>query len=130
MVRHERLLFDMMPVKQDALTIYWSQPFHLVFTEMFSKIYYLTFLQRKYNRSTTLMKRIDVSDRCPHISELFNETFLQWHLLRRIKYYHLPCQRQSLNLSCFYDDVHLCLCYEYGEKRLANCLNFDHNMTI
>ena len=50
---------------------------------------------------------INPSDRCPHISELFNQTFIQWHLIRRIKYYHLPCQNQSLNLSCFYDDVHL-----------------------
>jgi hypothetical protein len=73
---------------------------------------------------------INPSDRCPNISELFNKTFVHWHLLRRIKYYHLPCQNQSLNLSCFYDDVHLCLCYPYGEKRLANCFNFDHNMTF
>jgi hypothetical protein len=66
---------------------------------------------------------------CPHISELFNETFVQWHLLRRIKYYHLPCENQSLNLSCFYDDVHFCLCYDHGGKHLANCFNFDHGMT-
>jgi hypothetical protein len=73
---------------------------------------------------------IKPSDRCPNITELFNETFIRWHLLRRIKYYHLPCQNQSLNLSCFYDDLHLCLCYDFGEKRLANCFNFDHNMTF
>jgi hypothetical protein len=73
---------------------------------------------------------IHPKDRCPHINELFNQTFVQWHLLRRIKYYHLPCQKQSLNLSCFYDDVHFCLCYTFGQKRLANCFHFDHNMTF
>ena len=122
--------FRMLPVKQDSMRIYWSQPFHLVFTELFSKSYYLTVIQRDYQRSTTIRRTINPSDRCPHISELFNETFVQWHLLRRIKYYHLPCQQQPSNLLCFYDDVHLCLCYEYGRKRLANCLNFNHNMTF
>ncbi len=58
-----------------------------------------------------------------------NETIVQWDLIRRIKYYHLPCQNQSLNLSCFYDEVHLCLCYDFRQQqRLANCFNFDHNM--
>jgi hypothetical protein len=71
---------------------------------------------------------INQSDRCPHIRELFNESFVQWHLLRRIKYYHLPCGNQSLNLSCFYDDVHFCLCYDHDEQRLANCFKFDHDM--
>jgi hypothetical protein len=59
-----------------------------------------------------------------------NKTIVQWDLIRRIKYYHLPCQNQSLNLSCFYDDVHLCLCYDFRQKRLANCFNFDHNMSF
>jgi hypothetical protein len=73
---------------------------------------------------------IKPSDRCPNITELFNSTFIEWHLLRRIKYYHLPCQNQSLNLSCFHDDVHLCLCYSFGQRRLADCFIFDHNMTF
>ena len=122
--------FRTMLVKQDSLVIYWSQEFHLVFSELSNKTYYLTLVQDSYTPSATIVKKINPSDRCPHISELFNETFLRWHLVRRIKYYHLPCQRQSLNLSCFHDDVHLCLCYEYGQKRLANCFNFEHNITF
>ena len=47
------------------------------------------------------------SDRCLPIDELFKETFVQWDALRRIKYYHLPCQRELFNLSSFIDDVHL-----------------------
>jgi hypothetical protein len=122
--------FRTISVKQDPLTIYWSQPFHLVFIELLNKHYYLTVRQKTYNQSAPIEKMIHPTDRCPHISELFNQTFLQWHLLRRIKYYHLPCQRESLNLSCFHDDVHLCLCYTFGQKRLANCFHFDHNMTF
>ena len=73
---------------------------------------------------------IKSSDRCPHISELFNQTILQLDLIRRIKYYHLPCQIYSPDLNCFYDERHLCSCYEFGQKRLADCLEFDHNMTF
>ncbi|CAF1178543.1 unnamed protein product [Rotaria sp. Silwood1] len=50
------------------------------------------------------------------------------HVLRRIKYYHLPCQKYSSNLSCFYDDLHICLCYDYGQQCLANYFDFNHNM--
>ena len=114
-------------VKKDSVIIYWSQPFHLIFIE-FSKTYYLTVVQNTYNQSTTIIKMINPSDRCPNIRELFNETFVQWDLIRRIKYYHLPCQNDSLNLSCFYDDVHLCLCHEFKQQRQANCFIFDHNM--
>jgi hypothetical protein len=122
--------FQTIPIQKDAIIIRWSQPFHLIFTELDKKIYYLTVIQTTYNRSTTINRTIHVSDRCPNITELFNQTFLQWHLLRQIKYYHLPCQNQSLNLSCFYDDVHLCLCYTFNEKRLANCFHFDHTMKM
>ncbi|CAF4239030.1 unnamed protein product, partial [Rotaria sordida] len=52
------------------------------------------------------------------------------HIIRRIKYYHLPCQQHSLNLSCFYDDLYLCFCYNLEKQRLANCFEFNHNMTF
>ncbi|CAF4150537.1 unnamed protein product, partial [Adineta steineri] len=117
-------------VRENALIIHWTRRFHLVFLELLNKNYYLTVTQEIHNQSATIMKTINPSDRCPHINELFNTTFAQLHLLRRIKYYHLPCQRQELNLSCFYDNDHLCLCYTFGQKRLANCFNFDHNMTF
>jgi hypothetical protein len=123
--------FRTIPIRQESVTIYWPRPFNLVFIEVSKKNYYLAVVQETSNPSTIIInKTINSSDYCPHISELFNETFVQWHLLRRIKYYHLPCQNQALNLSCFYDDVHFCLCYNFNEKRLANCLNFDHNMAF
>ncbi|CAF4330935.1 unnamed protein product, partial [Adineta steineri] len=99
--------FTTIPIKQDSILIQWSQTFHLVFIELFHKNYYLTLVQQTYQPSTTIIKTINPSDRCPHISEVFNETFAQLHLLHRIKSYHLPCQDYSLNLSCFYDDIQL-----------------------
>ena len=47
------------------------------------------------------------------------------HLIRRIKYYQLPCQNISANLSCFYDDTYFCLCTNFGQQRLANCFEFN-----
>ncbi|CAF4136103.1 unnamed protein product [Rotaria sp. Silwood2] len=120
--------FRIIPFTQQLLTIYWSRPFHLIFIELLNKIYYLAVIEKNYERSTTITKMISSSNRCAHINELFNETFVKMHIIRRIKYYHLPCQNYSSNISCFYDESHICLCYDYGQKRLANCFDFNHNM--
>ena len=118
--------FRTIPVRPDSILIHWPHRFHLAFVELSKQNYYLADFQKIYNESTTISKMIKPSDRCLHIKELFNETLIELDPLRRIKYYHLPCQKQSLNLSCFSDDIHLCLCYEFGQKRLSNCFHFDH----
>jgi len=71
--------------------------------------------------STTIIP----SHRCRSIDELFKETFAYQHLLKRIKYYHVPCQ-EELDLVCFHDKIHICLC---TLGLTANCFEFDHNMT-
>ncbi|CAF1417530.1 unnamed protein product [Adineta steineri] len=114
-------------VHQDFITIFWSRPYHIVFIEL-RKNYYLTLVQSVYNESTINDKMIKPSDRCQHINEIFNDSMAKLDLIRRIKYYHLPCQMYSLNRSCFYDDTQFCLCYNYGQIRLANCFEFNHNM--
>ncbi|CAF2931593.1 unnamed protein product [Rotaria sp. Silwood2] len=113
---------------QKSFTIFWSRPFHLIFIELQNKIYYLAFIEKNYNQSSKIVTMVKLSNLCPNINELFNHTFVRMHIIRRIKYYHLPCQKYSTKLNCFHDDLHLCLCYDYGHERLANCFNFDHNM--
>jgi hypothetical protein len=120
--------FKTIPINRDPATIYWSRPFHIAFVELFTNNYYLITVQTIYNSSRTLIKTLKRSDRCPNIIELFNETIVKLHLLRRIKYYQLPCQEHSKQLSCFYDDVHFCLCNDFGHQRLANCFKFNHTM--
>jgi len=122
--------FRTLPVKQDSVVIYWSRPFHLVFIEFDNKDYYLALVQKIYNQSTPVNATITSSDHCPHISQILNETIIQLHPLRRIKYYHLPCQIYAPNLKCFYDEIHLCLCYNFANTRLANCLQFNHNESV
>ncbi|CAF2093176.1 unnamed protein product [Rotaria magnacalcarata] len=116
------------PLTQNSLKVYWSRPFNLVFIELQNKVYYLALIKKTYEPSTSISTIIQSSARCQNLSELFNETFTKMHLIRRIKYYHIPCQENPLNLSCFYDEVHFCLCHDFEQKRLVNCFEFDHNM--
>ncbi|CAF1499289.1 unnamed protein product [Adineta ricciae] len=111
----------------NSLRLYWSGPFHLTFIETLHRTYYLSVIQPIYNRSIGITRQVRSSDRCPSINELANETFARLHVLQRMKSYHLICQA-SPNLECFHDDIHLCLCYDHQNKRLANCFNFDHQM--
>ncbi len=59
--------FKTIPLRQDSIIIYWSQPFHLTFIELLNKIYYLVDIQNIYNRSTIINKTIDSFDRCQNI---------------------------------------------------------------
>ena len=124
--------FKTIPLRQNSLTVYWFQPYSdgITLIELLNRHYYLGVdIHETKLYGSTYDKTIRSSDRCPNITELFNQTFLQWHLIRRIKYYHLPCQNQSANLSCFHDEGHVCLCYNFYGKRLANCYRFEHNQT-
>ncbi|CAF4790144.1 unnamed protein product, partial [Rotaria sp. Silwood2] len=59
--------FRTIPFIQKSLIIHWSKPFHLVFIELYNKIYYLAVIQNIYNRSTTTInKMINPLDRCQH----------------------------------------------------------------
>ena len=114
--------FTTIPINQNTVTIQWSYIFHIAFVELFNNNYYLMIVQQKYNKSTTISQRIKSSDRCIHINEVLNETIVKSDLLRRIKYYHLVCQK---HISCFYDNNHFCLCNDYNNERLANCFEFN-----
>ena len=117
--------YKMIPANQNSVTVYRSHPYHIAFIQSYDN-YYLVTVQKRFNRSQTILRTITTSDRCQYINEVLNETIVQFHLLRRIKYYHLPCQNRSSKLSCFYDDTHFCLCYDFGLQRLANCFEFDY----
>ncbi|CAF1384121.1 unnamed protein product [Adineta ricciae] len=109
---------------QNSLSFYVSFTFNLIFVIIHNN-YYLIFLQEQPINTTDISIKIIPSHRCLSIDELFNKTFAKKHLLKRIKYYHIPCQERS-DLICFYDNTHICLCDHY---RRANCFKFDHNTT-
>ena len=119
--------FQSIPLYQREITVRWAQPFHIVFIELLKKTYYLVSVQKNYNRSQIIRKLMTTSDRCNHVSEYVNETIVNYPLIRRIKYYHLPCQNKTI--SCFYDRDHFCLCNDFGSQRVANCFEFDSTRT-
>ncbi|CAF3923657.1 unnamed protein product [Rotaria sordida] len=112
-----------------SIISYWSYPFHIAFVELSAFQYYLV-ANEKVEYSSVIVRKINPSDRCQSINEIFIENMTQMHLIQRIKYYHLPCQIYSLNLSCFYDDIHICLCQNFGYQRLANCFTFNHHIKL
>ena len=111
-------------IDQNTITIDEFVPFHIVYAELSRRNYYLIVLQEKYTPSISFMTEITPKHRCKSLSELFNSSIIDFHLIRRIKYYHIPCQKQS-DLVCFHDEGRMCFCDLY---RYANCFDFDHNM--
>lgn len=112
------------PLDQDFLLIKQSFEYHLIFVQFLDR-YYLAFVQPIFQFGSRLNLPLTHSKRCPRITELFNASVMASSLLRRMKYYHLPC-RENQHLQCFYDEDRLCIC---TEERHANCLDFDHQMT-
>ena len=110
---------------QRTAIVYWKYPFHIAFIKLFHHTYYLIVVQNRYNASAVITRAIQPSDRCQHLSEILNKTVVEYHLLRRIKYYHFVCLRYSPPLTCFFDDDYFCLCNHFGDQRVANCFEFD-----
>ena len=118
----------MIPFDRTPTVIYITRSFHIAFVEILPRTYYLIVVKDVNNRSNSTEATLRASNRCPNITEIFNDTFLQLHLLRRIKSYHLACQKHSPQVSCFYDEGFLCLCTDFYQQRQANCFEFDHDL--
>ncbi|UJR19129.1 hypothetical protein I4U23_022259 [Adineta vaga] len=122
------IIFKKIPINRDSIIIYWPKTVHISFVELFLNQYYLIFLEENANQTHIIKKQIQSSDYCPHIREIFNETFAQLHLIRRIKFYHFICRNYSKELSCFYDDIYICFCIQFNNQRQVNCLEFNHTL--
>lgn len=118
--------YKTIPISRRSVMINWPRPFHIAFIKFPNHEHYLLVVQRDAKQSVNINRTINPSDRCPFIGEIFNETMAQLHLLRRIKYYHLACERDSKTSSCFYDEDHFCLCDDFSGQRQANCLEYDY----
>lgn len=117
-------IFKRISVDQDTVTIFQDDRFHIVFIEV-KRIYYFTALQPEFIWKAKLSYQLEPSNRCPFIMKLFDASFVDWHLIRHIKYYHLPCQKRK-DLACFYDEIHMCICNHSLQQ--ANCFTFNHTM--
>jgi hypothetical protein len=110
---------------RDSVTLFWKNAFNLLFAQLFNETIYLLLVQVKHKPSFHHKLVLQPEKRCPSIRELLNASIVNFPPLRRVKYYHVPCQQQT-NLACFHDDEQfLCLC---TYDRRANCFTFDHRM--
>lgn len=116
--------FKKIGLYQNSVMITRAVPFHIMLAEL-SKKYYLAVLQEVFIPSSIISTEVSKSHRCFHIDELLNDSSINLHYIRRIKYYHVPCQERP-DLACFYDATQICLCNIYQH---ANCFEFDHNMS-
>ncbi|CAF1517044.1 unnamed protein product [Adineta ricciae] len=117
-------------LRDNSISFNWSHPFNVILIEDPKKNYYLINVQKDYIESQNFVKQVKFSDRCRHINELFNQTVLKYSPLQRMKHYHIPCQTSLFDLLCFYDNIHICFCYEYYGQRLTNCFRFNHTMNF
>ena len=108
---------------QTSLTLYTTTSFNIAIARMLNQ-YYLIILREETIVTAHVSTEVIPNHRCRSIDELFNNTFSNQHLLKRIKLYHQPCQMDE-ELICFYDEIHICLC---TLDRSANCFEFDHDM--
>src|SRR4051812_15964512 len=90
---------------QESVSINRSKLFHMLFTE-FDNQFYLIVLQQNYKSSVIISTEVHPRQRCKNIHELFNISIVKLHAVRRLKYYHIPCQR-NLDLVCFHDKTYM-----------------------
>ncbi|CAF1181363.1 unnamed protein product [Adineta steineri] len=116
------------PSVVNEVTLLVAKPFNLLFAQIQSN-FYLTYLQKNSTLTSSgiIFGEISVSRQCFHIRQLFDDNVTTTYpLLRRVKYYHIPCDKRP-DLSCFYDEEQfMCLCNEHHH---ANCFKFDFNIT-
>ncbi|CAF1640557.1 unnamed protein product [Rotaria magnacalcarata] len=100
---------------------------NLVFVQLFDDLntnpLHLVFLNNEdtvilYNR---IHVKVSENNECPAISKTFDSTFAQLPYLRRVKQYQRPCKNTTTRITCFYDEMHICLCNKLEE---AECIPF------
>ncbi|CAF1178378.1 unnamed protein product [Adineta steineri] len=119
---HERrILLKKVPYNQNILTIHLTQPFHIILAEIVNESFYLLVVREVFQPSEYIQTKIESKQRCPSINNLLNDTVRQYSYLRRTKYYPSLCHT-NLELMCFYDEVHMCIC---DRNRFSNCFLFN-----
>ena len=93
----------MIPVDRRPTVIYYPRSFHIAFVELFPRKYDLIVIKDVNDRSKSTEVTLKSSNQCRNIAEVFGDSFVELHLIRRIKFYHRACQNHSPEWSCFYD---------------------------
>jgi hypothetical protein len=124
-VHEKAITFKKISYDKKIVTLYVTQPFHMVFVEFPNGNFYSIIVQETYTRSESIFAEVLTDRRCSPIIDLLNSTLRSYDRLRRIKYYPHLCRKHP-NVICFYDEVYMCMC---DLDRFANCFEFHFNMT-
>ena len=116
---YRRMIFGL-----DAVTFYFTDPFHVLLTE-FGQHLYLTVVQETFVPTSHTSIQLTASHQCLPFEHLLDVDLLKLPRLRYVKHYHEVC-RTNPDLTCFYDEALMCLC---NQDRFANCFNFNHRAT-
>ncbi|CAF4956112.1 unnamed protein product [Rotaria sp. Silwood1] len=76
---------------ESSTKILTSVIFHMAFAQILNN-YYLIIVRENAIIFEQISAKLIPPYRCQSILELFDEIFSNQHLLKRIKYYHIPCQ--------------------------------------
>ena len=117
------ILIEKLTLFQHLVTFRISIPYHLVIIESNEKFYLAVVHQTP---KQILSTSINPTRECLPLEDLFNSSLLKLAAYQRIKYLHLPCQR-NVDLPCFVDENYLCLC---TEDHQSNCLKFDRSKKL
>ncbi|CAF4924606.1 unnamed protein product [Rotaria sp. Silwood1] len=109
----------------NIISVFTIDPFHAIFIELTNQTYYLVVLREKFIESEYIQTKILPNYRCSSINELMNNTFLNYSLFHRVKYYPHLCQQKE-QLKCFYDDIYMCIC---DLNRFSNCFTFNKTIS-
>ncbi|UJR11986.1 hypothetical protein I4U23_016164 [Adineta vaga] len=110
---------------ENSVTMMTTNPFHLVFLEVFHGDFYLIVKREQFIQSESIQTKVLSNYQCMFVNKLLNDTLKSSHYLHRIKYYPLLC-RQNKDLRCFYDEIYMCVC---DQDRFSNCLTFNRTTT-
>ena len=118
----QEIIFKRLRLKSSTETVFISSylEFNFVFVQM-KEIYYLAVVKDLYMEVENISAIVSPKRQCSHINHLFNQSFIQLHPFRRLKYYPKLC-RDYEDLVCFHDDIFMCLC---TQDRFSNCFRFD-----
>ncbi|CAF1074452.1 unnamed protein product [Adineta steineri] len=122
---HERMTrFKKIPIDNDLIIIYASQPFNILFVQLPNQSYYLAILREAFSPTENIDTSILSKQHCSSITDLLNLTIANLEQIKRAKFYPMLC-REKPQLRCLYDENLMCIC---DLDRFANCFSFNHSM--
>lgn len=117
-------IFKKIPIADNSMIIYASEPFNIMFIQLLNRSYYLAIRRERHIPTENITTQVLATQRCADVTDLLNSTMMKWEPMERAKFYPLLC-RKNVQLMCLYDENLMCIC---DLDRFANCFLFNHSV--